>query len=63
MQRERGLTVLLISHDLSVVYQYASNVLCLGHQRTCFGPPRTILTPELLHEVYGSPMQFHLHDV
>jgi zinc transport system ATP-binding protein len=62
VQQERGLTVLLISHDLSVVYQHATNVLCLGRQQTCFGPPRTILTPELLEQVYGSPMRFHLHD-
>jgi zinc transport system ATP-binding protein len=29
LQEERGLTVLFISHELSVVYQYAE-VLCLG---------------------------------
>jgi zinc transport system ATP-binding protein len=37
---ERGLTVLLISHDLSVVYRYASNVLCLARGRACFGAPK-----------------------
>jgi zinc transport system ATP-binding protein len=61
VREEQGLTVLTISHDLSVVYRYATNVLCLSRERACFGPPRTILTPELLHEVYGAPVDYHVH--
>ena len=62
LRRERGLTVILISHELSVVYRYATNVLCLSSERACFGPPRTILTPELLNEIYGAPLEYHVHD-
>jgi zinc transport system ATP-binding protein len=62
LQQERDLTVLLISHDLSVVYRYATIVLCLSRDRTCMGPPREILTPELLHEMYGTPVAFHVHE-
>jgi zinc transport system ATP-binding protein len=61
VQEENRLTVLLISHDLSVVYGHATNVLCLSRDRAWFGPPRTILTPELLHEVYGTPVGYHVH--
>jgi len=45
-----------------VVYQYADNVLCLGRGRACFGPPRKILTPEMLGEIYGSPLDYHVHE-
>jgi zinc transport system ATP-binding protein len=62
LQQDRGLTVLLISHDLSVVFRHATNVLCLGHDRICFGEPQTVLTPELLNEIYGTPVAFHVHD-
>lgn len=62
LQKDQGLTVLFISHELSVVYQYATQVLCLGRKRTCFGPPRTILTPELLEEVYGTRVDYHVHE-
>jgi zinc transport system ATP-binding protein len=62
LQHDHGLTVLSISHELSVVYRYATDVLCLSKDRVCIGPPRTILTPELLHEVYGTPMEYHVHD-
>ncbi len=61
VQEQNRLTVLLISHDLSVVYGHATNVLCLSRDRAWFGPPRTILTPELLHEVYGTPVGYHVH--
>ncbi len=62
LQLERGMTVLFISHELSVVYRYATNVLCLGRGRACFGAPRRILTPDLLHEIYGEPVEFHVHE-
>jgi ABC-type Mn2+/Zn2+ transport system ATPase subunit len=62
LQQDQGLTVLFISHELSVVYRYATDVLCLGQEHVCFGSPRTILTPDLLHEVYGTPTDYHVHD-
>jgi zinc transport system ATP-binding protein len=62
LQEDRGLTVLLISHDLSVVFRHATSVLCLGPGRTCFGKPQTVLTPELLHDIYAAPVAFHVHD-
>lgn len=62
LQDSRAMTVLLVSHDLSVVYRYADYVLCLGRHGICFGPPRAALTPEMLYEVYGQPLGFHVHD-
>ena len=61
---DRKLTVLLVSHDLSVVYQRATKVLCISKGKRCFGAPRDILTPEILAEVYSAPVKFygHLHD-
>ncbi|MGD0836753.1 MAG: metal ABC transporter ATP-binding protein [Polyangia bacterium] len=61
LREERGLTILFISHDLSVVYQHATNVLCLSRGHTCFGAPKSILTPELLAELYGAPVGYHVH--
>lgn len=61
LQKEQGLTVLLISHDLSVVDRFATNVLCLTRARAWFGAPTQVLTPERLHELYGTPVEFHVH--
>jgi zinc transport system ATP-binding protein len=62
LREDQGLTMLFISHELSVVYRYATNVLCLGHIGACFGTPKTILTPDLLYRVYGTQVDFHVHD-
>ncbi len=61
LQVERGLTVLLISHDLSVVYRYATRVLCLGEDHVCVGPPNEVLAPAMLERLYGEPVGFHRH--
>jgi zinc transport system ATP-binding protein len=62
LRKERGLTILFISHDLSVVYQHATNVLCLSRGHTCFGAPKSILTPAPLAELYGAPVAYHVHN-
>ncbi len=62
LRKERGLTILFISHDLSVVYQHATNVLCLSRGRTCLGVPKSVLTPKLLAELYGAPVAYHIHN-
>jgi zinc transport system ATP-binding protein len=61
VQEAEGLTLLLISHELSVVYRYANNVLCLTLGERCFGPPEEILTPERIAQVYGTPLKYHRH--
>jgi zinc transport system ATP-binding protein len=62
LQAEEGLTVLIISHELSLVYRYADTVLCLSRWRTFLGPPLDILTPEHLQEAYGAPVRYHHHE-
>jgi len=62
LRRDEGVTVLLISHDLSVVYRYATHVLCLTREHRYFGVPRELLTSEMLAEAYGEPIAFFRHD-
>ena len=57
-----GVTAIMISHDLSVVFRFATSVLCLTRDHTCFGVPRNVLTPELLAQVYGEPVGLFVHD-
>jgi len=59
LQDERGTTVLLISHDLNVVYRYAQSVLCLNKEMVCYGPPQTVLTPEEFTKIYGEMAFYH----
>jgi len=60
--QENGTTVLAISHDLTVVSRYATQVLCLSREYRCFGAPRAVLTPDALSRLYGSAVGIHVHD-
>lgn len=59
LQDERGTTVLLISHDLHIVYRYASNVLCLNKEMICHGKPQEVLRPDELARIYGGGAFYH----
>ncbi|HYX51892.1 MAG TPA: metal ABC transporter ATP-binding protein [Candidatus Limnocylindrales bacterium] len=61
LQIERGITLILISHDLSIVYRYADTVLCLSKGHPCMGAPRDVLTPELLEDLYSAPPRYYQH--
>ncbi len=61
LQRDKGMTLILVSHDLSVVYRYANMVLCLSKEKPCMGPPREILTPEMLEDLYSAPPKYYRH--
>ncbi len=63
LNRERDVTIMLVSHDLSVVSKHAHHVLCLkdGTLR-CEGPPRKILNGEVLRETFGSNRGLYAHE-
>lgn len=61
LQEKRNLTIILISHDLNIVYKYANNVLCLNKQQLCFGQPHQVLNPEELASLYGGEAKFYNH--
>lgn len=56
---ETGLTIVLISHDLNVVYQHASKVVCLNKKMLCYGVPHEVLTDEMLKKIYGDHTEVH----
>lgn len=58
---KRGLTILLVTHELNVVWEHASQVLCLNKKGLCYGRPDEALTPEKLKELYGGGVKFYKH--
>lgn len=61
LQEDQNFGLILISHDLTVVYQHADKVLCLHKRHAHFGVPEEVLTTEELKELYGSKVKFHRH--
>lgn len=62
LNQETGVTILLVSHDLSVVSKHAHHVLCLTDGRIeCQGPPAEIVTKEVLARTFGSAKGVYTH--
>jgi zinc transport system ATP-binding protein len=57
-----GVTVLLVSHDLSMVSRVAHHVLCLKDGRVeCQGEPREILRGDHLSRIFGAEAGLFVH--
>ena len=64
VQRQYQLTVILVSHDLSMVYSHASRVYALNGVICCEGPPEQVMNAESLKQAYGihaTPYAHHHH--
>lgn len=58
---QRDLTIILISHDLNIVYKYANQVICLNQKVVCSGIPSQVLNSESLAALYGEEAAVYHH--
>ena len=64
VHRRHKLTVVLVSHDLSMVYRHASWVYALNGVVCCEGSPEHVMNADSLKEAYGlnvTPYHHHNH--
>ncbi|MGC8999184.1 MAG: metal ABC transporter ATP-binding protein [Candidatus Bathyarchaeia archaeon] len=61
LKAEKNLTILFVTHELSIVYRLADRVLCLNKRMLCSGAPKEKLTPEAISNLYASPVKFYQH--
>ena len=54
-------SLLLVSHDLSLVAQHADEVICLNHRIIRIGTAKEVLTSENLAEIYGNGAPLFRH--
>lgn len=62
LQDQYGLASIVVSHDLSFVFRYATKVLCLNRRSLCLGSPQEALSPAVLKDLYGEPYGLYQHD-
>ena len=67
--QERGLSVLMVSHDLHLVMSSTKNVVCLSREICCHGEPRHVTKDPEFISLFGPDMaqlmasyQHHHHD-
>lgn len=62
INRERKVTILIVSHDLSIVSDRVHHVLCLKDGRIeCQGPPGEVLTSETMSRIFGQGKKLYAH--
>ncbi|MCM2278922.1 MAG: metal ABC transporter ATP-binding protein [Oligoflexia bacterium] len=62
IRRQRPISLILVTHDLSTVYAEADHVLCLNRRASCYGPPQEILDPATLGRIFGRETKYVRHD-
>ncbi len=61
LNRDRGITIVMVSHDLNAVSRASDHVICLNRGIVCEGPPEHALTPESLAKLFGNPALYAEH--
>jgi ABC-type cobalamin/Fe3+-siderophores transport system ATPase subunit len=57
LNRTDGLTILFVTHDLTLAARHATHVALFAGGRVTAGPGRDVLSPENLHRAYGVPVE------
>ena len=58
---EHNATIVMVSHELSMVYTHATQVICLNKSLFCMGAPRTVITNDILAKLYGKQIELREH--
>jgi len=56
-----GTTVVLVSHEVNMVYRYADHIVCLNRDLICYGKPEEAVTQKVLEKLYGKDVKFQEH--
>jgi ABC-type Mn2+/Zn2+ transport system ATPase subunit len=56
-----GIAVLLTTHDLNGIAAHLPHLVCLNRRVLGQGPPREVLTPEILEQTYGARLEVLEH--
>lgn len=61
---EHGVAALVVTHDINLAAQFADQILLMKKGKVLDGgPPSAVLTPELLHEVFGLRVLVDAHPI
>ena len=61
IHKSYNMTILMISHDIDIVYRYASQVICLNKYLICQGAPIDVLTKKTIEETFSSKHSLYHH--
>lgn len=62
LNRDKGLTVIMVTHDVNLVLAYADKIGYLKRRMYAFGSPEEVLQSEILSKVYGTEVLVLEHE-
>lgn len=61
LNKERGLTIILVSHDIDVVVNEVSKLACINEALVYHGQPKDFIEKDYIGKLYGKTRKFILH--
>lgn len=61
LKEEHHMTIVIISHEVNVVDEFADQVICVNQSLICSGAPEHVLTKKTLEELYARPVALYKH--
>ncbi len=62
LNEEHKITVIFVSHEINIVYNFSKKVICLNKDLLCFGLTEKVLTEKTIKALYGEEAIYHIHD-
>jgi zinc transport system ATP-binding protein len=62
LNREQGVTLVLVSHDIAVVAHEVTKLACLNRRLVYHGPPANFMSPAALATLYGPSVRLVSHE-
>ena len=61
LHKEHKTTVVMVSHEIDIVYGFADQVICINKSLLGRGAPQQVLTPELIQNLFGKEATIYGH--
>ncbi len=62
LRQQHNTTIVMISHEINMVYKFADKIICLNRSLVCFGSPDQAVTKQILQKLYGEEINFTAHN-
>jgi zinc transport system ATP-binding protein len=62
LNREHGVTIMMVSHEINMVYEFTDRIICLNRDLISHGETKTALTSEVLKKLYGDSVDLKAHE-
>lgn len=59
--KKKGLTIILVTHNIDIIWKHATHVLCINKKLLCYESPEIALTQENLKKLYGTGVTLYEH--